>query len=192
MGLFDFLKPKPSPPPDVDDAMKKIALLAFPGGQPQIDQETTQLHALLRGKLSKTDCGVLLRRTKALLVIGKDKSESRITSSMIVHTEGRLTQQEASMVYMFLTGRTGSATSGGDGSSAEQAVVINATTTIVGVAEEYAYIERVCGKRDIDYTVSMQRQIDQNARHYDVISVALISGTKRDIWFDITAFFGKF
>jgi len=111
---------------------------------------------------------------------------------MIAHTKGRLTQQEASMVYMFLTGRTGSAMSGGDGSSADMAVVINATSSIVGVSEEYDYIERECGKRDIDYTVGMQMQTDQSGRSYDVISIDLKSGEKRAFWFDITAFFGKF
>ena len=82
--------------------------------------------------------------------------------------------------------------SGGDGSSAEQAVVINATSSIIGVSEEYDYIERECGKRDIDYTVGMQMQTNRNGRSYDVISIDLKSGEERTFWFDITAFFGKF
>ncbi len=192
MGLFNFRKPKTSLPSEIDDIVKKAYQRDFPGGQVQLDQETAQLHTLLRGKLSKADCEILLRRTKSLLVIAEDKSESRITSSMIAHTKGRLTQQEASMVYMFLTGRTGPATSGGDGSSAEQAVVINATSSIVGISEEYDYIERECGKRDIDYTVSIQMKTNQNGRSYDVISIELKSGEKRAFWFDITAFLGKF
>ena len=189
--MLNILKFKPSLPTEVDDAMKKIALLAFPGGQPQIEQETSQLHALLRGKLSKTECEALLRRTKVLLVIGRDKSESRITSSIIFHTKGRLTRQEASLIFILLTGRTGSATSGGDGSSAKQSIVINATSSIVGISEEYDFIERACGKRDEDYSVIGQMQIDQDGRHYDLISIALKNGEKRDFWFDISAFIGK-
>jgi len=192
MGLFDFFKPKHALPPEVDDVMKKISLMAFPGGQKQIDEETFQLHALLRGKLTKDESIRLLRRTKALLIIADDKSETRITESIRASSNGKLTENEARLVYVFLTGITGPVTSGGDGSSDEQAVIINATSTIVGISEEYAYVERACGKKDVDFTLERQMHITKNERDYDVLHIIMKDGSKRGFWFDITSFFGKF
>ncbi len=87
---------------------------------------------------------------------------------------------------------TGTAITGGDGSSVEQAIVINATSSRIGVPEEYNYIERTCGQCDVDYTIKGQTLYEQNDRQYDVISVKQKDGSKRDFWFDITSFYGKF
>ena len=140
MGLFDFLKPKPKRPPEVDDAMEKIALVAFPGGSKQIEEETGQLHALLCGRLTKEESGNLLRSIKSLLIIAQDKSEARITASILGHTNGKLTPHEAHLVYTFITGSSGPITTGGDGSSADKAVVINVTSSTVGISKEYVSV----------------------------------------------------
>ena len=79
-----------------------------------------------------------------------------------------------------------------DGSSAEKAVIINATSTTKGVWEEYAYVERVCGKRDVDYTLRMQMQVSERGREFDVLEIKMRDGSVRSFWFDITSFFGKF
>ncbi len=100
--------------------------------------------------MTREESGKLLYRTRALLVIAEDKSEARITASILRSTNGKLTQHEAHLVYTFLTGSSGPVITGGDGSSAESAVVINVTSTMIGVSEEYSYVERVCGKRDVD------------------------------------------
>ena len=78
-----------------------------------------------------------------------------------------------------------------DGSTAEKAVVINAISSHVGIAEEYAYLERVCGKTGVDYTLVEQRQMDKNGREYDVLEIELKDGSVRSYWFDITSFFGR-
>ncbi len=78
-----------------------------------------------------------------------------------------------------------------DGSSAEKAVVINATSTVLGIWEEYAYIERVCGKKAVDYIVRKQMQISEIGREYDVYEIRMRDGSMRSLWFDITSFFGK-
>lgn len=44
--------------------MQRIALVTFPGGEKQIREETGQLYALLRGKLTKDEAKRLLTRTK--------------------------------------------------------------------------------------------------------------------------------
>lgn len=78
------------------------------------------------------------------------------------------------------------------GSLAEEVVVINADSTRTGVAEEYKYLAKVCGKIDVDFTVNKQIQIDHKGRKYDLIYVTMIKdGSKREFWFDITSFFGK-
>ena len=192
MGLFDFLKPKPQHSPEMEETIQKIRRLAFPHGQKQIEEETDQLHALLRGKLSKKDAAALLVHTKAILIIAKEKSEARITASIRGTTNGSLTEHEMHLVYVFPTGVSGPITSGGDGSSAEQAVVINATSTLIGVPEEYAYVEQMCGKKDEDYTFVTQMHSSENGREYDMLNVKMKDGTTRDFWFDITSFFGKF
>ena len=81
---------------------------------------------------------------------------------------------------------------GGDGSSTDNALVVNATSTQKGVSLENEYIENKCGKWDIDYTIDRQIQIDHNRRKYDLIYVTMKKdGSKREYWFDVTSFFGK-
>jgi len=82
--------------------------------------------------------------------------------------------------------------SGGNGETAKSAVVINASRSAVGVAAEYRYVEQVCGKRDVDWTLEMQMQTTEEEEEYDVVTVNLTKGGSRTFWFDITAFFGKF
>jgi hypothetical protein len=78
-----------------------------------------------------------------------------------------------------------------DGSTAEKAVVINAISSQIGIPAEYTYLERVCGKRDKDWSLIEQRQIDQNGREYDVLEIEMKDGSVRSYWFDITSFFGR-
>ena len=137
MGLFDFFKSKKAPLlQEAQDMAAKIALITFPGGEEQIVEETAQLHALLRGKLPKPEARQLLCRTKALLAIAQDKSEARIVPSIQVKADGKLTPHECKIVYQFLTGVTGSLHEGRDDSTQEAAVVINATSSLVGVDAE--------------------------------------------------------
>lgn len=81
---------------------------------------------------------------------------------------------------------------GGDGSSAEKALIVIAVNTQDGVSAQKAYLESKCGKWDIDYTIDRQMQIDHNNRKYDLIYVTMKKdGSKREFWFDVTPFFGK-
>jgi len=178
---------------ELGDSFKQnhTLLMSFPGGQKQFEEETSQLYSMLCGKLTMDESAFLLRRTKALLIIAEDKSETRIVPSIRASTDGKLTEQEARMVYVFLTGISGPTTSGGDGSSAEHAVVINVTSAPVGLSEEYAYIEKKCGHRDIDWTFKSQMLSSKDEKAFDIISVTLQDGSSRIFWFDITAFYRK-
>jgi len=86
---------------------------------------------------------------------------------------------------------SGPTTEGGDGSSKEKAVVINATSPRIGIHEEYAYVERVCGERDVDWTLRIQAAEIRGVRKYDVLEIEMKDGSVRRFWFDITSFFGK-
>ncbi len=147
-GLFKSKKPQLST--EAQDAAANVALMAFPGGEKQIAEETEQLHALLRGKLPKAEARQLLCRTKALLVIAQDKSETRIVPSIQVKADGKLTPHECKIVYQFLTGVLGPLHEGNDGSTREKAVVINAMSSIVGIDAEYQWLSSRFGKEDHD------------------------------------------
>jgi tetratricopeptide (TPR) repeat protein len=79
--------------------------------------------------------------------------------------------------------------SGGDGSSMEQAVIIDLqnhpSRHLRGVFLEYDWIEERTGAR-----VLGQRLASGNGRSYDVITAQMPSGETREFFFDISAFFG--
>lgn len=81
---------------------------------------------------------------------------------------------------------------GGSGASIAQAVqIIGAPDTRHGVALEYLIIEKLFGRRDLDWTLKFQMLDEQNGRQYDILSITLADGTVRTIHFDVTDFFGK-
>src|SRR5262245_7954081 len=130
MGLFDFLKSKLRPqalPRELQAKMQWISLSAFPGGEEQIANESAQLQSLFRDKLTVDEAKDILTRAKNLLVIADDKSATRVVPSIVVYSNGKLTERDANMAYELMTGVSGDLYSGGDGSSRESAVVIKAT-----------------------------------------------------------------
>lgn len=81
---------------------------------------------------------------------------------------------------------------GGDGSSVEQAVIIEAPDSFTGVDAEYQFLSEHLGRRDVDWTVVKQANLRVKDREYDRITVELKpSGKKVDYYFDITSFYGK-
>lgn len=195
MGLFDFLKPKKNPKlsPEMKEQMQRIAILAFPGGESQIREEAAQLHALLRGKLTKDEAKHLLTRTKALLVIAEDKSKERIVDSIVASTGKKLTQHEGFLAYQFFTGVSGELFAGGDGSSTDKAVIINATTSSVGINAEYTWIESQYGALDKDWTIEMRMHgASDNGKPYETFNIKLADGTPKTIVFDVSFFYGRF
>lgn len=195
MGLFDFFKAK-SPPnrsSELEQQMQLISLAAFPGGKQQIEEEAAQLHALLRGKLTKDEAKRLLARTKALLVISEDKSKERIVPSIVAAAGNKLTQHEGFLAYQFFTGSAGELFSGGNGSCTESAVVINATSSLAGISAEYQWISNQYGRRDQDWkVVSRSHGSSDDGKYYETFHVELTGGARRTIVFDISSFFGRF
>ncbi|MFX0195857.1 MAG: hypothetical protein ACFFCW_07030 [Candidatus Hodarchaeota archaeon] len=81
---------------------------------------------------------------------------------------------------------------GGTGETIEDAVIINATNTMVGIPAEYHYVSSKCGEQDVDWFLKCQRYRPKDGRHYDVLDIELKNGEHKSYYFDITKFFGKF
>lgn len=192
MKPFDVSNWRKFQPAEPDEITKQILLMMSLQSQP-VDDGADRVFALLGEKLSKEDCTELHQFARAILGPDKDYPRPRFIARVMKRAQGRLTQEEASLVYECLTkpSRPVPVVSG-DGSCAEQAVVIQAATTQAGLDEEYQFIGSTCGQRGVDYTVKQQMQLSRNGREYDVITVRLKDGSERVFWFDITAFFGKF
>lgn len=75
-----------------------------------------------------------------------------------------------------------------DGSSFERAIVIDKKNETEGVAAEYSWMR----KNHPEYTVGGQSLQHQGKLVFDVLHATAKDGSKRDFYFDITGFFGKF
>jgi hypothetical protein len=76
--------------------------------------------------------------------------------------------------------------SGGDGTTAQSAVVISATDHSAGVDAEYAWIQKYLPGAKLE-----SQSLVQGPKMYDMFEVTLPSGEKRKVFFDISSFFGK-
>lgn len=83
--------------------------------------------------------------------------------------------------------------SGGDGSSIENAVIINCDKALEGVQAEYRYLASRLGKREVDWKPGSQVLLGgDDGMDYDAVDVVLADGTKRTFYFNVTNFLGKF
>ncbi|MBS1663813.1 MAG: hypothetical protein JST68_22400 [Bacteroidetes bacterium] len=74
-----------------------------------------------------------------------------------------------------------------DGSSYENAIVIKETSEKKGVDAEYDWLrEHYPG-----YKRGRQALTTKNGKPYDVLSIETADGVKKDVYFDISKFFGK-
>jgi hypothetical protein len=78
-----------------------------------------------------------------------------------------------------------------DGSSIEKAVVIPAASEIEGVDKEYEWIARHYGPEDEAWNTIFQALHEKAGRQYDRLPLRLADGTKRNVCFDITDFYGN-
>ena len=76
-----------------------------------------------------------------------------------------------------------------DGSSQANAVIIQEKTETTGVDAEYAWLR----KNYPGYTFKSQSLIYGKDGHpYDMLSIKTAAGVNKDVWFDISNYFGKF
>lgn len=76
-------------------------------------------------------------------------------------------------------------------------VVINAPNTEAGIEAEYEYINQVYGAVGVAWYLVRQRVMtctpsnSLNPVEVDILTIKLSSGELRDIFFDISSFYGK-
>ena len=74
-----------------------------------------------------------------------------------------------------------------DGLSYDKAIVIKEKTERKGIDAEYKWLR----KHFPGYTLIRQSLNFENNKNYDVLSIKTSEGEKKDIYFDISNFFGK-
>lgn len=78
--------------------------------------------------------------------------------------------------------------SGGDGSSYAQAVVIEEKSESTGVTAEYAWLK----KHYPGYRMKSQSLNFHKNKPYDILSIVPAEGEEKEVYFDISNFYGKF
>ena len=77
---------------------------------------------------------------------------------------------------------------GGDGSTLEKAVIVQTNSNMEGVRAEYAWLsQHYPYSKDISQTL-----LHKNGKSYDLLKIRTSNGQEVDIYFDISAFFGKY
>jgi len=80
---------------------------------------------------------------------------------------------------------------GGDGSSIENAVIINAQSTLNGIMYEHLYISKIHGEKDTKWKLIQQQLLEVGGRHYDAMRISIINNEIIVYYFDISNFYGK-
>jgi len=75
-----------------------------------------------------------------------------------------------------------------DGSSIEQAIVINETSEVARVSAEYIWLQ----ENYPGYKLSMQFLSSRDNKSYDSMLIETSDGSRKKIYFDISDFHGKF
>ncbi len=65
------------------------------------------------------------------------------------------------------------------------------TSTKMGIKVEFILLESDFGFRGEDWHLVRQQLINCDGRKYDIITIQFLDGTERDVYFDITDWFGK-
>lgn len=78
-----------------------------------------------------------------------------------------------------------------DDSSVERAVEILAESEVEGVEKEYERISQHYGPEAKTWRTMYQVLIERDGRQYDRLHIELKDGTEKDVYFDITDFYGK-
>lgn len=82
---------------------------------------------------------------------------------------------------------------GGTGNSITAPVIIKgAKNHLDGIAAEYIYLNSHFKTPDVDWKLIKQNTLRYRDKFIDLIEIELADGTKKNIYFDITNFFGKY
>ncbi len=185
MSLLSFLF--------ADSALEQLALAhqtLFPRGAAQLTQEAQALCRLLGQRLSPISCRHLLIRLKSALAQSVGEVDPIALRARLQTAGGMdLLPTELDAVCTHLTGLSGSAYSGDNGDSFATAVIIHAREPHIGIELEQRWLTEHVGRKYHDWQTQDQALQRRDGRYYDVFALALSSGQKRTVIFDITQFF---
>jgi len=75
---------------------------------------------------------------------------------------------------------------GGNGTSLDDAIIISDCSHFEGVDQEYIVLKKRFGK----YKLIKQSLIEESGKIYDLFEIQLEDGSKIEVYFEITDFFG--
>lgn len=75
------------------------------------------------------------------------------------------------------------------GDSFENAIEIHANSSIVGISMEYLYLHDTFGQNA--WKLERQMLVSNGDKKYDVFEIVLKDTTRKKIYFDVSAFYGK-
>ena len=79
----------------------------------------------------------------------------------------------------------------GSGDSVQDPIIIKgASSHMLGVAAEYRFIHHIYGRRNVDWKLTMQMLL-REPHAIDLIRIELADGSIKNIYFDISDFWGK-
>lgn len=79
---------------------------------------------------------------------------------------------------------------GGNGSSIENAVIVNDDYCRDIVSLEYEFINRIARQRMLNWKLDIQSLLSNDDRMYDCLAVVWSNGEKEEFYFDITSTWG--
>ncbi|MFX1561715.1 MAG: hypothetical protein ACFFDP_00205 [Promethearchaeota archaeon] len=81
----------------------------------------------------------------------------------------------------------------GSGTNVDPIQISGISTNFEAIKAEYEYLNQTFGKRGAEWKLERQVLIQApNERMCDVLHIELADGTKVEVWFDITPYFGKY
>jgi hypothetical protein len=98
MGFFDRFRSK-TPTDPMQDHMKRLAPVLFPGGHEQILSTGRSIAGLLDNRITADSAAKLFASTKYLAHTTSDKSRARIAEYIVRQGMGRITLEEAGIIY---------------------------------------------------------------------------------------------
>lgn len=102
MGLLDLFKPKPKVTDEPLRIMQEMAKKMFPNGYSDVERGGKDIAVILSGKLTEEKCRLLFTSVKSVMLIADDKSKARILQSIMMRGEGKITENDASLIYRYL------------------------------------------------------------------------------------------
>jgi len=193
VALYFFVK-KIKKKNSIDTVFNKMHAFIFPEGEKQINKESSQICVASDGKLSTKESQKLLFWAKSFFEISDNHVPEDMAMSIKERTLGVLDLQEAERIRKIIASFPTKLYSGGDGTSFEKRVIVNANYADDGIIAIYRWIDKIFGKQYTfwdfeshviifgqDYSSYVQKSIIKLKKNNQTI----------EIFFDMTKFYGK-